>query len=119
LVEAKFRLHIGSMATPGSRTNQGIRRLRDKEHHGEQQPHRDHRMHPPISGIPESIPEIEPTEHVEARKPRQHRPDSRLLSEPPLDGIKESHPFVWRLEAANARKQDSRYKTHSADPQDD
>src|SRR5262249_41532571 len=55
----------------------------------------------------------------EARKPHQHRPDSRLPSEPPLDGIKESDPFGWRLEAANARQQYGRYKTDAADPQDD
>src|SRR5215469_11722115 len=94
-------------------------RLGDEEHHGEQQPHRDHRVHPPISGIAESIPEIEPSEHVDARKPRQHRPDSRLPSKPALDGVKQSDPFVWRLEAANARQQYGRYKADAADPQDD
>ena len=57
-------------------------RLCDKE-----SPHSDHRVHPPTSSILERIPEIEPTEHVEARKPHQHCRDSRLPSEPPLDDI--------------------------------
>src|SRR5579875_2104601 len=48
-------------------------RLNDKEQSGEQHPHADHQVHPPVFAMPKALPQIVPIKHVKPAQQHQHK----------------------------------------------
>src|SRR5208283_1000034 len=91
-------------------------RLCHEQDNGEQQPHANHRVHPPELRRPEPVPQIKARRHVEAGQADDDDGYPRLPSETMFDRVEGPKPITTKVTTANCWQGNGGHDRDTANP---